>query len=185
MCWWHRPVLQALKMPPQGRNHLRVRKALRGAGQHPRHRHHPEKNRHQARSDLKDGKGSKGRSGARSNRNWGPSPKVLVVFRRWPSWGVGVSPRRFESFPLRSYIPGPSPDKVASLPLFTENPRRTLLGKWASGRNCLENPNELHFRVPEVGKTRREALFLPLCGTKNTRFRLLQIFTKQFLSDTR
>jgi hypothetical protein len=34
-------------------------------------------------------------------------------------------------------------------------------------RNCWENRNELHFRVPEVGNTRGEAPLLPLCGTTN------------------
>ena len=33
---------------------------------------------------------------------------TLSSFWRWPSWRVGVSPRRFESFPLRSYIPARS-----------------------------------------------------------------------------
>jgi hypothetical protein len=46
---------------------------------------------------------------------------------------MGLSPRRFESFPLRSYIPSQSPDKAAPLPLFVELPRGLILGNWASG----------------------------------------------------
>src|SRR5918998_51297 len=47
--------------------------------------------------------------------------------RRWPSWRASVSPRRFESFPLRSYIPGLSTDNAAPLPLFTPSCREGVL----------------------------------------------------------
>src|SRR5215218_9441433 len=50
-----------------------------------------------------------------------------------------------------------------------------------SWRNCLENPNGLHFRVPGVGKMGEEAPLLPLCATQNTGSRPIQLFTKQFL----
>jgi hypothetical protein len=43
------------------------------------------------------------------------------------------------------------------------------------------NPNGLHSGIPRGGKTRREAPILPLCDTKNTRSRPVQLFTKQFL----
>ena len=39
---------------------------------------------------------------------------------------MGLSPRRFEPFPLRSYIPRQSQDKAAPLPLFTKLPRKTV-----------------------------------------------------------
>ena len=49
-------------------------------------------------------------------------------------------------------------------------------------RNCLVNQNRFHSGVSGVGKTRREVLLSPLCATKNTRSRLVQLFSKQFLS---
>src|SRR5215217_5521545 len=52
-----------------------------------------------------------------------------------------------------------------------------------SSRNCLENPNGLHLGVPEVGKTRGEAPSLPLCAAKNTCYRPVQLFSKQFLEE--
>src|SRR3712207_1634972 len=48
-------------------------------------------------------------------------------------------------------------------------------------RNCLEIPNGLHSGLLRVGKTGRKAPFSPLCATKNTRSRPLQLFSKQFL----
>ena len=44
----------------------------------------------------------------------------------------------------------------------------------------MVNPNKLHLGVPGVDKTRGEAPLLLLCATKNTRFRPVQLFTKQF-----
>ena len=52
-----------------------------------------------------------------------------------------------------------------------------------SSRDCLENPNVLHFGVPGVGKTREEAPSLPLCTTENTRSRPVLLFSKQILSE--
>jgi hypothetical protein len=52
-----------------------------------------------------------------------------------------------------------------------------------SQRNCLENPNKLHFEIPGVGKTREEAPLLALCATENTGSRPIQLFSKQFLEE--
>ena len=70
--------------------------------------------------------------GVRSNRNCGS--------RRWPSWRASVSPRRFDSFPLRSYSPGLSPDKAAPLPLFTEIPSRPILENWVHRKRSSRKP---------------------------------------------
>src|SRR5215210_8603427 len=47
-------------------------------------------------------------------------------------------------------------------------------------RNCLKNPDGLHFGVSEVGKTRREAPLLPLCGTKDTQSRASSYLPNSF-----
>jgi hypothetical protein len=47
-------------------------------------------------------------------------------------------------------------------------------------RNCLENPNRLHFVVPRVGGTGRKAPFATLSATKNMRSKPVQLFSKQF-----
>src|SRR5215208_1304193 len=52
--WW-RLVLQVRKMSPQGRHHLRVRNAPRGAGLRFRDREPPEKNHRRARSAPEEG----------------------------------------------------------------------------------------------------------------------------------
>src|SRR5215211_9369941 len=44
----------------------------------------------------------------------------------------------------------------------------------------MENLNGLHSGVPRGAKTRREAPLLPLLRHQNTRFRPIQLFTKQF-----
>src|SRR5215212_10594574 len=46
----------------------------------------------------------------------------------------------------------------------------------------MENLNGLHSGVPRGAKTRREAPLLPLLRHQNTRFRPIQLFTKQFQS---
>jgi hypothetical protein len=45
-------------------------------------------------------------------------------------------------------------------------------------RNCLVNRNGLHCGVPRVGKTGREALLSPLCASKNTPSRPVQLSSK-------
>src|SRR5215218_10043222 len=47
-------------------------------------------------------------------------------------------------------------------------------------RNCLENPDGLHSEVLWVGKTGCKAPLSPLCDTKKTRSRPVQLFSKQF-----
>jgi hypothetical protein len=57
------------------------------------------------------GSGTKGRSPSgvffSANKAISTSSFTPAPFRRRPMWRVGVSLRRFESFPLRSYIPDP------------------------------------------------------------------------------
>src|SRR5215212_2247894 len=47
-------------------------------------------------------------------------------------------------------------------------------------RNCLKNPDGLHFGVSVVGKTRREAPLLPLCDTKDTQSRASSYLPNSF-----
>src|SRR5215213_4874576 len=59
-----------------------------------------------------------------------------------------------------------------------ETPLLPLFGQFQ--RNCLENPDGLHFGVSEVGKTRREAPLLPLCRTKDTQSRVSNYLSNSF-----
>src|SRR5215218_7458835 len=60
------------------------------------------------------------------------------------------------------------------------SPRRIRVSEKTPSRNCLENPDGLHFGVSEVGKTRRETPLLPLCGTKDTQSRASSYLPNSF-----